>query len=280
MATIREGFVSAAWTIGAARNAKASTAARAQPERCVFTPLITPPAMPLRRKVFDERTPRTALVLPLDPLAEELDDEFTVYVERLDGGNMSLVDRLAHRPDFRHKVLSQMEMERLVHDVQPRTHRRDLLDRTGMDLDTAAIADKAHDRQRNVSRSHEQRFDRASFELPGIIGANAGHRLVPRKLQLVQHAWKLMRIGHGRPARLQLFQRHIGIVLEILDTGGGDRQRRGFARQRQFKRQPLPGFHIAVGAKVDLVQCLPMSVEELETALSPSRRLSFSTAKP
>src|SRR5690606_37080200 len=43
------------------------------------------------RKRLDDPAPAAALVLSLDPLAEELDDEIAIGVEAFDRGDMSLV---------------------------------------------------------------------------------------------------------------------------------------------------------------------------------------------
>src|SRR4051812_27048603 len=97
-------------------------------------------------QMLGEEAPVAALVHALMPLAEELDDHLALGIVSFERSDMAVAGRLAHRPQLSDMVGSEVQVEALVEDVEPRAHRFDDLDGAGMDLDAAAIADEAHDR--------------------------------------------------------------------------------------------------------------------------------------
>src|SRR5574343_403663 len=94
--------------------------------------------------------------LAFDALAEEADDAVAVGVERFDGGDDAVAGGAAHQPGFVQAAVLQVQVEAGVEDVQPLADALHALQRAGMDLHHAAVADKHHDRQRAVGGAAQQ----------------------------------------------------------------------------------------------------------------------------
>src|SRR5690606_109381 len=156
------------------------------------------------RQVLGQKAPILPLLLAFMAFAEKLDDQLSVFAIGFKRRDMAVLAWLAHRPCLADMIEPQMQVERLVQNVDPRPHRLDIGNRPGVDLDTAAAADKTHDRHCLRGRVVEHGVDRAAIQLPRILLADQPKRLPAVELERTQHAEELMHVGQLAPALAQI----------------------------------------------------------------------------
>src|SRR5690554_4997995 len=146
MATTREVSYLPSWaSAGASAADIAAPIAAARTRNLIAMELLSSGRGRTReaRQVLGDHAAVIALHLPFVPFAEELDDQLIVRAIGFERRDMPVLGGLANRPYLADVIEPQMQVERLVEDIDPRSHRLDRRHGTGVDLDAAVVAHEA-----------------------------------------------------------------------------------------------------------------------------------------
>ncbi len=136
-----------------------------------------------------------------------------------------------------------------------------------MNLDDAAIADEAHDRQRRLCSTAHHHLDAGRVEPPGEVVADRVQGPAPSDIELAQHAGELMRVRELRPAVAQLCRIDCGIdcIVGCGRAGIGDEVLRLVVQAKIFDHLIIGG-KVRLGTQMNLVDGMTPLVEELQAA--------------
>src|SRR5690606_20930245 len=141
----------------------------------------------LERKRIDNLAPCRVFRNARLALAEEADDQFVIGVEHLNRGDDAINRRLAADEAAGNRLLVEVQVELGIEHIVPLTHLDQLLDRAGMDLDAALVANEHHDLAVAIAGKLKHPAGGAVLKLECEVITDAAERLHAADLVFAEH---------------------------------------------------------------------------------------------